>query len=67
MKIVHQRLLNTKQTASYLGITESALRRRIFQSELTERNGLVRIGSRIFFDKNKLDRFIDKLSDDNNG
>ncbi len=52
------RLMDCKQAARYLGITEAALRKRIF---LREVKGLIRLGGRIYFDKPKLDKFLDEL------
>ncbi len=59
MELVEEkRLLTCREAAKYLGITESALRKRIFLRQL---KGLVRLGGRLYFDKRKLDKFIDEL------
>lgn len=51
------RLMDCKQAAEYLGMSLPALRKRIFLRQI---KGLVRIGGRVFFDRKKLDRFIDE-------
>ena len=53
-----QRLLTVSEAARYLGISELALRKRIF---LRQMKGLVRLGGRIYFDRHKLDQFVDEL------
>lgn len=52
------RLMDCRGTARYLGITEATLRKRIF---LREVKGLIRLGGRIYFDRPKLDKFLDEL------
>ena len=52
------RLLDCKQAAKYLGISEPALRKRI---HLRQIRGLVKLGGRVYFDREKLSRFIDEL------
>ena len=52
-----QRLLNCKMAATYLGMTVPALRKNIYLRRF--KKTLVKIGGRIFFDKVKLDRFIE--------
>ncbi len=51
------RLLSCREAAQYLGITEPALRKRIFLRQI---KGLVRLGGRIYLDRHKLDKFIDE-------
>ncbi len=58
MEMEEKKLLSCKEAAGYLGISELALRKRIF---LRQMKGLVRLGGRIYFDKKKLDSFIDAL------
>ena len=59
-----KRLLSCKEAAEYLGISEPALRKRIFLRQI---KGLVRLGGRIYLDKRKLDRFIDSIEVPTNG
>jgi hypothetical protein len=58
MQIDDKRLLSFREAAMYLGISEAALRKRRFLGQL---KGLIRLGGRLYFDKSKLDKFIDKL------
>ncbi|GEM_PF-5606694 len=51
------RLMDCKETARYLGITEAALRKRIFLRQI---KGLVRLGGSIYFDRKKLERFLEE-------
>ncbi len=64
MQIEEKRLLSCKEAAGYLGISELALRKRIFLRQI---KGLIRLGGRIYFDKKKLDSFIDGLEIRQNG
>jgi len=57
-----RRLLDIKQTAKYLGITEPALRKRIYLNVLSEEEGLIRWERRLFFDKIKLDQYIENIN-----
>ncbi len=57
----NKRLLTVKEAAEYLGISESALRKRIFLGQV---DGLVRLGRRLYFDRPKLEKFIDELTID---
>lgn len=52
------RLLSCREAAKYLGITEPALRKRIF---LRQVKGLVRLGGRVYFDRKKLESFLDEI------
>ncbi len=56
--IEEKRLLNCREAAKFLGITEPALRKRIF---LRQVKGLVRLGGRIYFDRKKLDQFLNEI------
>jgi len=58
MHLEEKRLLDCKEAAKYIGISEAALRKRIF---LRQVKGLVRLGGRLYFDRKKLDKFIDGL------
>jgi len=58
MQLEEKRLLSCREAAEYLGISEPALRKRIF---LRQVGGLCRLGGRLYFDKAKLDRFVDRL------
>ncbi len=58
MSLEEKKLLTCKEAAKYLGISELALRKRIF---LRQVKGLVRLGGRIYFDRKKLDQFVDEL------
>ena len=62
-KNIHQdtRLMTVKETAGYLGISESALRKRIFLGQV---RGLIRLGGSLYFDRPKLEKFIDELTID---
>jgi len=51
------RLFSVKEAARYLGMSEAALRKRIY---LREVRGLVKIGGRIFLDRKELDRWIEE-------
>ncbi len=51
------RLMDCKETSRYLGITEAALRKRIFLRQI---KGLVRLGGSIYFDRKKLERFLEE-------
>jgi len=64
MTLDEKRLLSFRDAASYLGISEAALRKRRFLGQL---EGLVRLGNRLYFDKRKLDKFVDRLEIKNNG
>ncbi len=55
----NKRLLTVKEAAEYLGISESALRKRIFLGQM---EGLIRLGGRRYFDRPKLEKFIDELT-----
>jgi len=55
-----QRLLDIKTAAHYLCMSEAALRKNIFLRRFN--NVLVRIGGRIYFDKQKLDLLINDLT-----
>jgi excisionase family DNA binding protein len=57
----NKRLLTVKEAAEYLGISESALRKRIFLGQM---EGLIRLGGRRYFDRPKLEKFIDELTID---
>jgi excisionase family DNA binding protein len=56
-------LLTVKDAADYLGISESALRKRIHLGQV---GGLIRLGERLYFDRPKLEKFIDELTIDTN-
>lgn len=58
MALEEKRLLNCKEAARFLGITESALRKRMFLRQI---KGMVRIGGSVYFDRKKLDLFIDSI------
>ena len=58
MNLNEPRLLSCKEAANYIGITEAALRKRIFLRQVA---GLVRLGGRLYFDRKKLEKFIDDL------
>ncbi len=58
MNLNEPRLLSCKEAAIYIGITEPALRKRIF---LRQVKGLVKLGGRLYFDRKKLEKFIDEL------
>ena len=60
MQNQEQRLMDCKSAALYLGMTESALRKNIHLRRFNK--ALVRIGGRLFFDKEKLDRLLDELT-----
>ena len=51
-----QRLMNLKVTSIYLGMTEAALRKNIYLRRFD--SALIKIGGRIFFDKEKLDKIL---------
>ncbi len=53
-----QRLMNCKLTSFYLGMSEAALRKNIYLRRFD--SALIKIGGRIFFDKEKLDKIINK-------
>jgi len=57
-----KRLLSIKEAANYIGRSENALRILICRNELTDKEGLLKDGRRTFFDKNKLDRYLDSLT-----
>lgn len=62
---IEPRLLNIKQAAAYLCIAEKTIRNRI--GPKAERPFPVkakRIGKRVLFDRNDLNRFIDSLTDE---
>ncbi len=58
MHLDEPRLLSCQEAAKYIGISEAALRKRIF---LRQVKGLVRLGGRLYFDRKKLEKFIDEL------
>lgn len=58
MELEEKRLLSCKEAARYLGISEPALRKRIF---LRQVKGLVRLGGRVYLDRKKLEKFIDEI------
>lgn len=60
MSNIEQRLLDCKSAAAYLGMTEAALRKNIHLRRFNK--ALVRIGGRLYFDVEKLDRLIDDFS-----
>lgn len=60
MKNNEQRLMDCKSAALYLGMTESALRKNIHLRRFNK--ALVRIGGRLYFDVEKLNRLIDDFS-----
>lgn len=51
------RLMDIRQTAEYLGLSEAALRKQVF---LRNVGGLIRIGGRLYFDRGKLEKFLDE-------
>lgn len=55
-----QKLMDCKTAAIYLGMTEAALRKNIYLRRFTK--ALIRIGGRLYFDVEKLDRLIDDFS-----
>jgi len=57
-----KRMLSIKEAANYLGRSENAIRILISRNEITNNQGLVKIGRRSFFDKNKLDSYLDSLT-----
>jgi len=58
MHLDEKRLLSCQEAAKYIGISEPALRKRIF---LRQVKGLVKLGGRLYFDRKKLEKFIDEL------
>ena len=64
MHLEEKRLLTCKEAARYIGISEPALRKRIF---LRQVKGLVRLGGRLYFDRKKLEQFIDELEIETGG
>lgn len=64
MSPTDKRLLSCREAAEYLGLSEAALRKRIFLRQI---KGLVRWGGRIYFDRRKLDLYIDSLELKTNG
>jgi len=52
-----KRLLPTEQAAKYLGMSVAAFRKNVYLRRIP---GMVQIGSRNYFDKKKLDSFIDQ-------
>ena len=50
--------MNLKVTSIYLGMTEAALRKNIYLRRFD--SALIKIGGRIFFDKEPLDKIINK-------
>ena len=58
MELAEKRLMSCKEAAKYLGISEPALRKRIF---LRQVKGLIRLGGKIYLDRRKLDKYIDEL------
>jgi excisionase family DNA binding protein len=53
------RLLNVKQAAQYLGTTVSCMRTLVWN----ERIKSVRLGQRLLFDRQDLDKFVDDQKD----
>jgi len=60
MNSEEKRLLDCKAAAKYIGLTEAALRKRIF---LRQVGGLVKLGGRLYFDRKKLAKFVDELEE----
>ncbi len=60
MQNQERRLLDCKSAALYLGMTEQKKKKNIHLRRFNK--ALVRIGGRLFFDKEKLDKLIDDLS-----
>lgn len=60
MQQIESRLMNCKSAANYLGMTEAALRKNIYLRRF--KKAMVKIGGRIYFDRNKLDALIDQFS-----
>jgi len=56
-----RRLIDVKSAANYLGISENSLRQRILKKQI---EGVVKWHGRVFFDRKKLDDFIDHLADE---
>ncbi len=54
-------ILEIPDTSYYLGINELNLRKRIHLSQV---RGLIRLGGRLYFDRPKLEKFIDELTID---
>lgn len=54
---INKRLLSIADTATYLGLTESSLRKRVERRQVPFR----RLGKRIIFDLQELERFIQTL------
>lgn len=59
-KVNDPRLLDIRAASSYLGMTEAGLRKNVFLRRFDK--ALVRIGGRIYFDKEKLDSLLDDLT-----
>lgn len=53
------RLMDVKEAAHYLSMSEAALRKNIYLRRFN--NVLVKIGGRIYFDKQKLDLLINDM------
>ena len=64
MLLEEKRLLTCREAAKYIGITDPALRKRIFLRQI---KGLLRLGGRIYLDRRKLDKFLDELEIKENG
>ena len=59
------RLLNAKQTALYLGLSERTVRNRMGpKAEYPFPVKPKRIGKRVLFDRKDLDRYVDNLTPD---
>ncbi len=58
----NRRMLTIKEAANYLGRSENAIRILISRNEISSNQGLVKIGRRSFFDKNRLDQYLDNLT-----
>ncbi len=64
MQLEDKKLLSFREASEYLGISEAALRKRRFLGQL---RGLIRLGGRLYFDKSKLDKFVDSLEIETGG
>jgi hypothetical protein len=60
-KLKSMSILEIPDTSYYLGINELNLRKRIHLSQVS---GLIRLGRRLYFDRPKLEKFIDELTID---
>jgi hypothetical protein len=59
MSIVKPRLLDVRSAARMLGMSPGALRARIWQGQIP----IVRIGRRVFLDRNQMERWIAENSE----